>query len=112
MPTSSNTLEVRILGEGDARVLDNIAPDVFDDPVDAGGWAAFLADPHHMLAVAIDDGRVVGMTSAVEYFHPDTAAPELWINEVSIADSHRRRGLAGEILSVLLAAARARGCTE
>ena len=74
---------IRILGPGDAAVLDHVAEGVFDNAVDPRWTAEFLADSRHHLAVAVDDGQVVGMASAVHYVHPDKP-PELWINEVRV----------------------------
>ena len=106
------SVEVRVLGPGDAELLLHHAADgVFDHPVDAKLTAEFLNDPRHAICVAIDDGVVVGMASGVRYVHPDKA-PELWINEVGVAESHRRRGLAKAILAELLAQARREGCHE
>jgi GNAT superfamily N-acetyltransferase len=86
-------VEIKLLGPRDAGVFANSAPDVFDDPIDAGRAAEFLADPRHHLAVAVEDGRVVGFVSAVHYVHPDKPRPELWINEIGVAPTHRGRGL-------------------
>jgi GNAT superfamily N-acetyltransferase len=88
---------VRILGPDDRVVLQHVAPDVFDGPVDARWSAEFLADPRHHLAVAIEDGLVVGMASALHYIHPDKP-PELWVNEVGVAPTHQRQGSAGRRL--------------
>ncbi len=81
-------LEIRVLKRGDDDVLMNVAADVFDNPVDAGLTREFLEDPRHHIAVAIDDGRVVGFASAVHYVHPDKP-PQMWINEVAVAPTHR-----------------------
>jgi hypothetical protein len=48
----------------------------------------FLSDPRHHLAVAIDEGWVVGMASAVHYVHPDKA-PQLFINEVAVTPPYQ-----------------------
>ncbi len=93
-------------------MLDTVAPDVFDDPIDARAAREFLADPRHRLTVAIDDGVVVGFVSAVIYVHPDKPAPELWINEVGVAPSHQGRGIARRLLASTLEDARASGCRE
>jgi ribosomal protein S18 acetylase RimI-like enzyme len=106
------TIEIRILGTHDAAVLEHVDPDVFDDPIDARRAAEFLADPRHHLAVAVDDGLVVGFVSAVHYVHPDKARPELWINEVGVAETHRRRGLATRLLHAMFDVARRLGCAE
>ena len=106
------TLDIRILRAGDEAVLDRVALDAFDDPIVPAAARAFLADPRHHLAVAIDDGVVVGFVSAVHYLHPDKPSPELWINEVSVAETHRGKGLAKRILGAILEAGRALGCSE
>ena len=105
------TIDVRLLGPDDAAVLDRVAADVFDRAVEPRWRDEFLADPRHHLAVAIDDGLVVGFASAVHYVHPD-AAPDLWINEVGVAPSHQGRGLAKRLMATLLARARRLGCRE
>lgn len=103
-------IEVRLLGPDDADVLGRVADDVFDDPLDVRATAAFLRDPRHHLVVALDAGMVVGFASAVDYVHPDKPSPELWINEVGVAGSHRGRGIATAILRRLFDHARDLGC--
>ena len=104
-------IEIRVLRAGDDAVLSNVAPDVFDGPLDPAFTREFLADPRHHIAVAIDSGRVVGFASGVDYLHPDKA-PEMWINEVAVAPTHRRRGLGKSLLRALFAVARQRRCGE
>src|SRR3712207_5324777 len=102
---------IRILGADEASVLDRVAPDVFDNGVDARWAAEFVADPRHHLAVALDDGVVVGMASGVHYVHPDKP-PELWVNEVGVAPSHQRQGVGRALLEALFARGRELGCHE
>ena len=104
-------IEIRLLGPGDDAVLDRVAPDVFDGPVQSRWAAEFLADDRHHLAVAVDDGLVVGMASAVHYVHPDKP-PELWINEVSVAPTHRNRGIGTLLLDALFEHGRTLGCAK
>jgi aminoglycoside 6'-N-acetyltransferase I len=105
-------IEIKFLGAQDAGVLANVAPDVFDDPIDVGRADEFLADPRHHLAVAVEDGWVVGFVSAVHYIHPDEACPELWINEIGVAATHRGLGVGTRLLRALFAVARGLGCAE
>ena len=105
-------IDTKLLTPADGRLLANVAADVFDDPVDARAAAEFLNDPRHHIAVAIDNGVVVGFASAVHYVHPDKPAPEMWINEVGVAASHRGLGAGKAILAVLLDRARELGCVE
>jgi GNAT superfamily N-acetyltransferase len=104
-------IEIRVLGPGDDSVLQRVAPDVFDGPVDSPLSAEFLADPRHHLAVALDDGQVVAMASALHYVHPDKP-PELWVNEVAVAPTHQSRGIGRQVLLALFAHARTLGCHE
>jgi len=102
-------IEVRVLHSGDEPLLMRVAPGVFDNGVDADSSAKFLRDPRHHLAVAVEQGVVVGFCSAVDYIHPDKP-PELWINEVGVAPSHRNRGVGRRLLRALLEVARNAGC--
>jgi aminoglycoside 6'-N-acetyltransferase I len=103
-------LEIKVLKRGDDNVLMNVAEDVFDNPVDADLTREFLEDPRHHIVVAIDDGIVVGFASAVHYVHPDKA-PQIWINEVAVAPTHRRRGLGKAVLRALFEVGQAHNCT-
>jgi ribosomal protein S18 acetylase RimI-like enzyme len=103
-------IEIKILRSGDEQVLMNVANEVFDNPIDANLTKEFLADPRHHIAVAIDDGLVVGFASALHYVHPDKP-PELWINEVAVAPTHRRLGLGKAVLKSLFEVGRAHNCT-
>ena len=105
-------MEIRALQPEDGNVLEQIGQDVFDHALDPGATREFLRDPRHHIVVAIDDGVVVGFASAVHYIHPDKRTPELFINEVGVASTHRGRGIGQAILRSLLGHARGLGCIE
>ena len=104
-------IAIRLLGPHEAPVLDNVAPDVFDYPIDPRWCAEFFADPRHHLVVALDGDVVVGMASGVHYVHPDKP-PELWINEVAVAPTHHGQGIGRQVVATLVAHAKAIGCYE
>ena len=104
-------LEIKILDSGDRAVLDNVAPDVFDDALDPRLVAEFLGDGRHHLAVAVDQGQVVGFASGVHYVHPDKPS-ELWINEVGVAPGHQGRGIGKAVVRMLLQHGKRLGCRE
>src|SRR4051812_1797517 len=106
------TVIVRVLEPNEATVLDRLAPDVFDDPIDAPRRDEFFADPRHHLAVALDGDLVVGMASGVHYVHPDKRGPELWINEVGVSEAYRGQGLGRRLVETLVAHGAAIGCRE
>jgi hypothetical protein len=87
-------VSVRVLDRDEVAVLDAVAADVFDGPVDRRWAAEFLADPRHHMAVAVAGGVVVGMGSGVHYVHPDKP-PELWVNEVGVAPPYQNRAVGG-----------------
>ena len=111
MESTAQRFTIRVLGPGDASVLDRVAPGVFDHDVDPGWTAEFFADPRHHLAVALDDDVVEGMASAVHSVHPDKP-PELWVSEVGVAPTHHRRGISRGLLQALFARGRELGCRE
>ena len=103
--------DIRILKSGDEVILNKIAPDVFDNALQPGLVAEFLRDERHHLAIALEDGQVVGFASGVHYVHPDKPS-EMWINEVGVAPSHHRRGIGKAIMAALLQHAKSLGCKE
>ena len=104
-------LDLKILALCDQSLLASAAPGVFDHPIDSALAAEFLGDPRHHLAVAIDQGQVVGFASGVHYVHPDKP-PELWINEVAVAPTHRRQGVGQAVIRTLLARGAQLGCAQ
>jgi ribosomal protein S18 acetylase RimI-like enzyme len=102
-------IEIKVLRRGDDSILMNVAVEVFDKPINSELTREFLEDPRHHIAVAIDDGLVVGFASGVHYIHADKP-PELWINEVAVASTHRRRGLGKAVLRALFEVGRVHHC--
>jgi aminoglycoside 6'-N-acetyltransferase I len=103
------TFSVKVLSSEDLPLLLNVAPDVFDNPIDERFAKEFLSDPRHHIVVAMEDGLVIGFASAVHYIHPDKPE-ELWINEVGVSPVHQRKGVAKAILRELLHVGRKLGC--
>jgi GNAT superfamily N-acetyltransferase len=105
------SVSIRMLGSHDKGILDGVAPDVFDEDVDARWTAEFFADSRHHLAVALDGDTVVGIASGVHYVHPDKP-PELFVNEVGVAPTHQGQGIGRQLMQALLARGRELGCRE
>jgi aminoglycoside 6'-N-acetyltransferase I len=103
--------EFKILNRSDQAVLNNVAPGVFDNDLIPRLVVEFLEDARHHLAVAIDQGQVVGFASGVHYVHPDKPS-ELWVNEVGVAPSHQGRGIGKAVVRTLLQHAKILGCRE
>ena len=104
-------IEVRVLQSDEAAILQNVAEDVFDNPINQKSCRKFFEDPNHYLVVALDGDLVVGMTSVVKYFHPDKPV-EIWINEVGVAPGYQRHGLGTRLLEEVKELGRKLGCAE
>ena len=104
-------IDVRLLQPGDAHLLNRCAPEVFDETIRADWVKSFFNQPNHYLVVALQDDLVVGKVSAVSYAHPDKPLA-LWINEVDVAPSHRRRGIGKAMMRQMLQLGRQIGCYE
>jgi ribosomal protein S18 acetylase RimI-like enzyme len=102
-------VSVRMLRDGDQALLAGAAAEVFAGAVDPALADAFLKDPRHHIAAALDGGRLVGRVSGIDYWHPDQA-PELFISGVAVTPGYRRRGIATRLLQEMLDHGRALGC--
>ena len=102
---------IRVLGPDDADVLGSVARDVFDEALDPKLVSEFLADARHHIAVAVQDGRVIGFVSAVHYVNPDKPA-ELWLNEVCVSPAHQGRGIGRRLVATMLNVGRELGCVN
>ena len=102
---------IQTLSLPDLPLLLHPADDVFDNPVDESFAREFLADPRHHIVVAVSEGIVIGFASAVQYIHPDKP-PELWINEVGVADAHQGKGVGKAIMNELLRLGEQLGCVN
>lgn len=106
-----SSIKIKVLRKRDQNIFAHVARGVFDHDINRKSTLEFLGDPRHHMAVALENGIVVGMASAVHYIHPDKA-PELWINEVGVAKSHRRRRIGSKLIARLLEIGRELGCVE
>ncbi len=103
-------MAIEIVEVTDPALLTNVA-DVFDNQVDKQLTAEFVNDPRHHLVVALEDELVVGMCSSVHYVHPDKPA-ELWINEVGVAETHKRQGIGRQLMEAMLEIGRRLGIAQ
>ena len=102
--------EIRRIAAGDEALLDRVAGDVFDEPINPVRLRAFLAEPRHLMVLAIaPDGLVVGQARAIIHMSPDQP-DELYIDNMGVDPAFQRQGLGGRLLDELLAWGKERGC--
>lgn len=84
---------------------------LFDDDVTMEGAIDSLSrSGHHLLLALAADREPIGFISAVEMRHPDKQ-PEVFINELGVAEPWRRQGVARALLTALGDLARTQGVT-
>jgi ribosomal protein S18 acetylase RimI-like enzyme len=103
-PVSPRDIEIRLLQQGDENVVRALA--TYDGPGDPEG---LLADTNTLFLVAFDHERPVGFVLAHELPRRHGDRSKLFVYEVDVAESHRRRGIAAALLDRLAELARERG---
>jgi ribosomal protein S18 acetylase RimI-like enzyme len=104
-------VEIRRVKSCDEALFDRVAEAVFDEPIDPGRLAAYLAEPGHHMLVARHAGEVVAQVAAVIHRHPDKPT-ELYIDEVGVTPGLQRQGIARRMLDEMFALGKALGCEE
>ena len=110
-PSGSTDFEILRLSPENAAVLDRVADEVFDEPVRPERLAAYIAEPGHVMLVALVGKIVVGQCAAVVHRHPDKVT-ELYIDEVGVAPAFQRKGIARAMVERMLAIGKDLGCGE
>jgi ribosomal protein S18 acetylase RimI-like enzyme len=101
--TGLDGISVRLLAPGDEDVVRALA--TYAGPGDPDG---LLADPRTLMLVAFDSELPVGFVLAHELPRRHGDASQLFVYEVEVAGSHRRRGIASALLARLAELARER----
>jgi ribosomal protein S18 acetylase RimI-like enzyme len=102
------SIEIRRMTAGDVETV-LAAGALFDHPPRREWTERFLRSPDHHLIIAFDGERAVGFVSSVETTHPDKGT-EMFVYELGVDESHRRRGVATALLDDLRRTAVAAGC--
>lgn len=105
------TTEILRFGPTDAALLDKVALDVFDETIDPARVAAYLAQPCHLMVLAVTEGEVVGQARGMIHRHPDLPT-ELYIDNLGLTPDRRRERLATKMLDELVAWGMELGCEE
>ncbi len=98
------------------RELNAVFARAFEDPdhyasapPDEGYLRGVLAKPHVDVVVAEADGEVVAGLVAYTLDKLEQTRSELYIYDIAVLETHRRRGLATALIGALQAIARERG---
>ena len=105
------TVTLKRMQPGDDLDFSDVAPDVFDEPIHSDRVEAYLAEPGHLMILAFDGGQVIGQCAAVIHRHPDKV-DELYVDEVGMASTHLRQGIATRMVEAMFDWGRELGCRE
>jgi len=101
---------VRRLGPGDERLARDAVVAMAGECCDDAHLRAWLADPSRHLVVAADDaGAPIGWVYAYELPRLKTSRSGALLYEIDVAEPHRKKGVAREMIEKLLRVVRARG---
>ncbi len=103
------TVEIRRMTPADAARLSAFDEDIFDGPLDPARLAFYLSAPGHLMVCAFSNGVAVGQARGVLTHQPDGAS-SLYVDNLGVAPSRRREGVAGQLLDELVAWGRENGC--
>ncbi|MES2900098.1 MAG: AAC(3)-I family aminoglycoside N-acetyltransferase [Pseudomonadota bacterium] len=111
--------DIQHLGPGDLGLMDGMLDmfgAAFDDMAsytdarpDAAYHARLLGNSSFIALAASDGGAVVGGLAAYELMKFEQARSEIYVYDLAVAVTHRRRGIATALLRTLQSIAAARG---
>lgn len=109
--SGESNAEIVLVDAETTSLLDTVAEDVFDDDIVPSLLAAFVADPHHLMTIAIVDGVVVGQARGIVHLQPD-GKNQLYIDNLGVAPGLQRRGIATRLMTAMITAGEAQGCED
>ena len=104
----ANDIRIQELGSGDIGLFNSVRAGTFDNPIIPEQARAFLDSDLHKIVVAVSLEQVIGIATGVILLHPDKN-PALFVNEVSVHEDFRRRGIARRLSRALIRPAQDRG---
>jgi len=116
---NADTLSIRTAGPDDVPALVGLFRGFMDylgdpsppDAALAGAIMPVFTDPHAEVLIAQDgNGAPLAYTHLRYYYSIWMAAPECFIEDLFVVESHRDRGLGRRLLAAVFERARARGC--
>jgi ribosomal protein S18 acetylase RimI-like enzyme len=109
--TLGRTMRVERLGPGDEdRILR--AGHLFDEPPDPSAVRAYLEDYRNIFLLAYEGETAVGFLRGTELRQLKTERKQMFLYEIAVDATFRRRGIGRELVRFLLRDCRIRGYEE
>lgn len=104
-------IQIRRLRPGEADQIVGADP-LFDDATDPRAAAAYLRDPANVLFLARDGREPVGFLRGTALRQLKTKRRQMFLYEIAVAPSHRRRGIGRALVARFLEYCRRQRCEE
>ena len=91
-------------------LLANVADDVFDEPINETRAAIWAGAAHHIGALAVHDGVVIGQIRGYLQCHPD-GDPQAMVDNLGVAPAFHRQGIATQLWAGFTSEAKRAGAT-
>lgn len=101
-------IEIVDLSAGDPATIDEVLRTVVVDHRPGPGARTFVADDHTFFLAAQDGQRPVGLSWGVHVGTP-TGRRMTYLHQLDVIESHRRRGIASELVAAAMTLARTAG---
>ena len=108
---NAEDVEIVRIVPGNAGMVNAVADDVFDDPIDPDRLGAFVGSDGHLLFVALRNGIVIGQVQGSIQLHVDADA-QLYIDNLGVCPADQRNGYATRLIDAIVAEGRERGCGQ
>lgn len=94
-----------------AHYFNNVTEDVFDENIKPAHLTTYLKSPNHIMYIAIHSEKIIGQVRAIIHQHPDRD-DELYVDNLGVAPTYKRKGIATQLMHALYAESKTLGCTE
>jgi [ribosomal protein S18]-alanine N-acetyltransferase len=104
-------MRVERLRAGDDREVLRAAG-LFDEPPNPKAVRTYLSDDRNVFLIAYEEDGPVGFLRGTELGQLKSERKQMFLYEIAVKDSHRRRGIGTELVRTLLRHCRERGFEE
>mgnify|MGYP001792217461 CR=1 FL=1 len=106
----TSSISIVLLSAAAIPLLAHVANDVFDEPVDQNLAATWASAPHHIGALAVHEGIVIGQIRGYLQLNPD-GPPQAMVDNLGVSPAFQRRGIATRLWTAFTAEAKRAGAT-